>query len=291
MIEIRNLTKKFPGVIAVNNLSLDIHPGINGLVGENGAGKSTLLRLISGVFNEDEGTIFIDGKDHNQKEAKSNLFFLCDDPYCPNGATVKEIVTLYSSLSDLDEDKFYSLLNQLGLPKDRRVSTFSKGMKRQLFLCLSLAMKAEYILLDEAFDGLDPIVQDVVKQDIIDNSSSKTFLISSHNLSSLERLCDNFILLSKGRFTKGGGVEDLGRNFKKYQIIFKEKISESDLLDKGIKVVSYKQIGSISYLVTEGEDDEQIIKDVFDPTLIENVAIDNEEIIRLEMIVGRKEKN
>ena len=290
MIEIKNLTKEFPGVIAVNNLSLDVKPGINGLIGENGAGKSTLLRLIADVFQVSSGEILIDGKHHYEPEVKNSLFFLSDNPYFSTNMTPKEVVELYASLFDVDQEKFYSILNHLSLPTERRLSTYSKGMRRQLFLALSLSMKAEYILLDEAFDGLDPIVQDIVKQEIIENASSKTFIMSSHNLLSLERLCDNFILLSKGRCTKNGGLEDMGKNFKKFQIIFKQPVNKENLTALGVKVISFKTVGSIYYVVVDGEEDERIIKEKLEPTLMESVAIDTDELITLEMI-AQKEAN
>ncbi len=290
MIEIRNLVKKFPGVIAVNDLTIDIHPGINGLIGENGAGKSTLLRLIADVYQKDSGSILIDGQPNDQKEVKNNLFFLSDNPYVYNNYNAKETIDFYSSLFDLDIDKFYQILDRLSLPRDRNISTFSKGMRRQLFLALSLSMKAQYILLDEAFDGLDPIVQDVIKEEIILHSADKTFLISSHNLLSLQRLCDNFILLSKGQCKKNGGAEDLGKNFVKYQAIFDKDLTIKDFKDAGINAVSVKKIGSISYVVINGIGEEENIKEKFHPTLLENVPIDNEELIMLEMISAKNEE-
>ena len=149
-------------------------------------------------------------------------------------------------------------------------------------------MKAEYILLDEAFDGLDPIVQEVIKDEIIRNAENKTFLVSSHNLASLERLCDNFILLSKGRCKKEGAGKDLGQHFKKYQILFEHEVCKEDLLRSGIKVISFKRVGSITYVVTAGDNDEEIIRTKFHPTLMENVIIDNDEIIKLEMIMAKE---
>ena len=103
MIEIKNLTKEFPGVIAVNNLCLEVRPGINGLIGENGAGKSTLLRLIADVFQVTSGEILIDGKHHNEPEVKNNLFFLSDNPYFSTNMTPKEVVELYASLFEVDQ--------------------------------------------------------------------------------------------------------------------------------------------------------------------------------------------
>ena len=292
MIKILDLVKKFDnGVIAVNNLSLDIHTGINGLVGENGAGKSTLLRCIADVYQKDNGKIYIDGFDNSSDEARSEVFFLSDSPYYSFNSNAKETMDFYSSLFDLDENKFNELMSKLSLPLDRRISSFSKGMRRQLFLCIALSMKAKFILLDEAFDGLDPLVQDVIKEEIIKNAENKTYLISSHDLLSLERLCDNFIVLSKGRCTKEGAHEDLGKSFKKYQILFKEEVREDDLIKAGVEVVSYKKIGSIISLVVAGINDDEIIKDKFNPTLFENVVLDNDEVIKLEMLMAKKGGN
>ena len=291
MIEIRNLIKRFPpNVIAVNNLTLDIKTGINGLIGENGAGKSTLLRLIADVYKLDEGEILINGVDHSEDSARNDLFFLSDDPFYNGNDNARENMLFYASLFDLDEEKFVEMMSKLSLPLDRRVSTFSKGMRRQLFLCIALSMKAHYILLDEAFDGLDPIVQDVIKEEIINNAFDKVFLVSSHNLVSLERLCDNFILLSKGVCKKEGTGEDLGRSFRKFQVIFNKDITIKDLKKEGINAISMKKIGSITYIVTSGdEDEEKKIVDIFHPALIENVAIDNDEIIKLEMLLAKEE--
>ena len=290
MIEIKNLTKRFPpSVIAVNNLTLNIDRGVNGLIGENGAGKSTLLRLIADVYKKDEGEILVGGNDNSSDEARRSVFFLSDDPFYSSNGTAMATMEFYASLFDLDKGKFKAMMNKLDLPLDRRIGTFSKGMRRQLFLCIALSMDAEYILLDEAFDGLDPIVQDVIKEEIIKNAEEKTFLVSSHNLVSLERLCDNFILLSKGRCKKEGAGEDLGRSFKKYQIIFDFDITEEVLKQNGVKVISFKKAGSIVYIVTTGEDDERIIREKFNPRLIESVMIENDEIIKLEMIMAKEE--
>ena len=288
MIEIKNLTKKFPNVIAVNNLSLNVDKGINGLIGENGAGKSTLLRLIADVYQKDGGEILIDGKSNSDKDSRTNVFFLCDDPYHSSNGNAISTLDFYESLFDLDKEVFKRMMSKLSLPLDRRIGTFSKGMRRQLFLCIALSMKANYILLDEAFDGLDPIVQDVIKEEIIKSSSEKTFIVSSHNLQSLERLCDNFILLSKGRLGKEGAQEDLGQSFTKYQMILDKDVTKEELEALGISTISIKKVGSITMLVTTSKDAEQIIKDNYNPRLLESIMIDNDEVIKLEMLLAKE---
>ena len=289
MIEIKNLTKEFPGVIAVNNLSLDVRPGINGLIGENGAGKSTLLRLIADVFQVTSGEILIDGKPHNLPEVKNNLFFLSDNPYFSTNMTPKEVVELYGSLFDVDKDKFFRILNSLSLPTERRLSTYSKGMRRQLFIAIALSFKGEYVMLDEAFDGLDPLVLDTIKQEIISDADKKTYLVSSHNITSLERLCDNFIVLSKGRCKNTGTIEDLGENFVKYQIFTKEAITQIDLEALGYKILSFKKLGSINNVVFYGNVTDELLKQKYEVLLFERIPIDPDEIIALEMLSARKE--
>ncbi len=289
MIEIKNLTKTFGEVKAVDDLSINIYPGINGLVGENGAGKSTLLRLISDVYQSDDGTILIDEKENHEVDAKKEIFFLSDNPYVPSNSSVKQTYEFYYTLFSLNENRFVEIMNKLSLPLNRKVSTFSKGMKRQFFLALSLSANCKYILLDEAFDGLDPLVLETIKQEIIKDADEKTYIVSSHNISSLERLCDNFILLSKGRCKKTGNIEHLGENFTKYQIFAKENITEEILVALEYRVLSFKKVGSINNVVFYDDVDLTKLKKKFDILLAEKIPIDPDEIIALEMLSAKKE--
>ena len=291
MIEIQNLTKTFGNVKAVNNLSVTINEGINGLVGENGAGKSTLLRLIADVYQQDSGKILLDGNSHFNIDVKKNVFFLSDDPYYPNGATIEETFEFYTTLFDLDEEVFKQLITNLDLPRRRKVSTFSKGMRRQFFVAIALASKAQYILLDEAFDGLDPLIMDLIKQTIAENAEKRTFVISSHNISSLERLCDTFIVLSKGQCVTNSNVEDISANYVKYQIIFKNKsVNKQTLESLGINVVSFRKLGSICNVVFAGDKDIENLKATLETVLCEQIAIDPDEVIAIEMLNARKKK-
>ena len=289
MIEIKNLVKTFGSVRAVDDLSITVNSGINGLIGENGAGKSTLLRLISDVYQPDSGEIIIDGIKNNDIRAKKEIFFLPDNPYAPHNSAVMQTFEFYSALFDLDKDKFMEIMNKLSLPTDRKVSTYSKGMRRQLFIAIALSSNAKYALLDEAFDGLDPLVLATVREEIIKDADKKTYIVSSHNISSLERLCDSFILLSKGRVGKNGDVEHLGENFVKYQILVKGQLEQKDLEALSYRVLSFKKVGSLCNVVFHDEIDESIIRNKMDVILLEKIAIDPDELIALEMLDARKE--
>ena len=282
MIQIEHLTKRFGKVVAVNNFTLNIDKGLIGLVGENGAGKSTLLRLISDVYDPDEGKVFIDGESNKSITAKKKVFFLSDKPYVPVNTTVKEVFKLYSALFDMDEEYFNKAMSRLSLPTNRKVSTFSKGMQRQFFIVMALSANVDILLMDEAFDGLDPLVLEIIRQEIISRGEGKTFILSSHNMTSLEKLCSSFIILSKGRLAKDGNAEDLGENMVKYQILFKSPVSKEELESK-YDIVSFKKVGSIVHLVTRGEI-ESDIKSEYKPILIEPVAIDPDELIVLQMM-------
>ena len=289
MIEIKNLVKTFGSVRAVDDLSITVNSGINGLIGENGAGKSTLLRLISDVYQADSGEIIIDGVPNYKVTAKKDVFFLPDNPYAPHNMAVSQVFEFYSTLFDLDKEKFMAIMDRLSLPTDRKVSTYSKGMRRQLFIAIALSSNAKYALLDEAFDGLDPLVLATVREEIIKDADKKTYIVSSHNISSLERLCDSFILLSKGRVGKNGDVEHLGENFVKYQILVKGQLEQKDLEALSYRVLSFKKVGSLCNVVFHDEIDESIIRNKMDVILLEKIAIDPDELIALEMLDARKE--
>ena len=291
MIEIRNLVKEFAGPVrAVNNLTVNIDKGINGLVGENGAGKSTLLRLIADVYQKDSGSILIDGETNTDLDVKKDIFFLPDNPYTPNVSTIRQTFEFYRSLFDLDKKAFEKYISKLNLPLDRRVSTFSKGMQRQFFVGLALSSRAKIIMLDEPFDGLDPLVLDVIKQEIIKNAENKTYIVSSHNVSLLEKLCDKFIVLSKGVCAVNSDIEHIGTSYIKYQILFKQPKVTKELIESfGYEVISFKKLGSIYNIVFKDGVDIEKIKEILPVILCEEVPIDADELIALEMLSARKE--
>lgn len=290
MIELKGLSKHFDEVKAVDSLTVNIEDGITGLVGENGAGKSTLLRLISDVIYPDSGSIEIDGFSSSSVEAKKILFFLDDDPYAPNGSTVKGIYDFYSCFYNIDPNKYNSLIKKFGLPTNQKVSTFSKGMKRQAFMALSLSVNVKYLLLDEAFDGLDPLVLSAIKSELISESNaSKNVLISSHNISALERLVDRTIILYKGKLAGNQSTSHIGEEFIKYQACFNIPVNEGTIEELGIKVISFKKVGSICQMViVSSPEAERNIKEKLKPILFEKVPIDPDEAVMITMLAARK---
>ena len=293
MIQISNATKRFDQKVAISSLSLDIDTGVIGLVGQNGAGKSTLLRMIAGVYQVDEGKILVDSFLNTSKESKELVFFLPDDPYAPINSDINSVLEFYKLFYDVDEDIFDNLVDKFTLPRKVKINKFSKGMKRLLFIALSLSINCRYLLLDEAFDGLDPLVLETVKEQIVRicKDKEKTVVVSSHNVTALEKLVDKFVVIHDGRLSKDGDLDSLGETFVKYQAIFKEAVDEETLTQLGLNVLSYRKAGSIHNFVinnSKNTDVEKIL-DKLNPTLLENIAIDANEIILLQMALAKKE--
>ncbi len=290
MIEIQHVTKSFGSTKALNGLQLSIGDGITGLVGENGAGKSTLLRCIAGVLNPEEGSIFIDGKERNDVEAKKEIYFLSDFPFAPANSTIDKVYEFYSCFYDFDLDRFHEILTNFSLPPTGKINNFSKGMRRQLFVALALAAKTKYLLMDEAFDGLDPIALDAIKGEIIkEKENGRNIIISSHNISTLEKLADRFVMLSKGHLAENKQTQSLGENFVKFQAFFETNPTEEELSSL-CSLIYYRKVGSILNFVME-EDEAALtrIKETFKPKFIENVNIDGDELVTLAMIKARKD--
>ena len=290
MIEIKNVSKIFGNRVAVDNLSLNIDNGIYGLVGQNGAGKSTLFRIIAGVYDIKDGTVEIDSNLSTSTDAKKLVFFLPDDPYVDRNDNIKDVYDYYSCFYEIRDDRFTRLIDKFSLPRNVAISKFSKGMKRQLFVCLALSINAKYLLLDEAFDGLDPITLEVIKDELLKaKEEGKTIVISSHNINSLEKLVDTFVMITKGKISQNETNETFGTNFVKFQAMFKYEITEEALRNVGLNVVSFKKYGSIFNIVVMDEEGiEEKINKVAPASLLERIPIDAEEIVKLNMMVARK---
>lgn len=203
MIEIVNVTKKFERFICLDRVSMTIPDGtIYGLVGENGAGKSTLLRLIAGVLRADEGEIRIDGDKISNVAAKQKIFYMPDNQYYEKNATPLTVGDFYRTFyPSFSMEEYRYLLEQFGLEEGALVETFSKGMKKQMFIAAAVCADTGYLLCDEVFDGLDPQVR-ITVNDLLKSAAAgrnMTILMVSHYLEELDRICSMKGFLHRGR--------------------------------------------------------------------------------------------
>lgn len=224
MIQIRGLQKHFDDVCAVSGLSLEIPEGtLFGLLGTNGAGKTTLLRTLSGILEADSGEIKVDGEPLDK--AKERIFFLPDSPYYFPNAGMEQMAKFYADqYPDMDRESVAYMAEVLELDIKRPLRTFSKGMKRQALLILALCARTKYLLCDEVFDGLDPIVTEVMKNLFRQEMKERKFtaVVASHRLNELEDICGNIAILHKGGLVTAGDMKGRAENVRKFQCVFRE---------------------------------------------------------------------
>src|SRR5690554_1729441 len=253
MIEIKNVFKSFGENEVLNDLSLTIKKGsIFGLVGINGAGKSTLLRMISGVYNVCSGNILIEGEEvYENPSAKRKIFFLPDDPYFSYRLTGDELKDLYKSYYNFNDDTFYKHLTTFKLDSKKPIHNYSKGMKRQIFISLAIACEPEYILLDEAFDGLDPLARLHFKRALIELSTNNntTVIISSHALRELEDICDSYGLIDHNTIISEGEIDNALNNMNKYQFASDINLTKEMIKSRSEEHTSEPSHVRISYAV------------------------------------------
>lgn len=203
-LEIRNLSKSFPG-FSLENLSLTLPSGcILGLIGENGAGKSTTIKLILDILHKDGGSITILGRDNqdNIQLTKEDVGVVLDEvgiPECLNARQVgKVMANIYRNWQG---ERYDGYLKQLSIPEKKPFKEFSRGMKMKLGIAIALSHDPKLLLLDEATNGLDPVVREEVVElfRAFAAEEDHAVLISSHIVSDLEKLCDYIAFLHNGK--------------------------------------------------------------------------------------------
>lgn len=249
MIEIHSLTKTFDKIKAVDDVSVMIKNNtVFGLIGTNGAGKSTVLRMISGVLKPDSGTVTVDNMPvYDNVEAKKKLFFIADEPYFFANSNAKVMEKYYSGVyENFNREEFYRYLESFNLDKNRKIGTFSKGMKKQLALLLGICAHTDYILCDETFDGLDPVMRQGIKSIFAKEMEERGLspVIASHNLRELEDICDHVGLLHKGGVLLSKDLEDMKCNIQKIQCVFSSVEEELKAIN-GMEVLKKEQRGSL----------------------------------------------
>ncbi len=285
MIEVKDLCKSFKDKEVLNNINLTIEDGkVFGLVGINGAGKSTLLRLLCGVYKVDSGKVLFDGEEVFENEKiKKDIFFLPDEPYYSTNTTPNSLKDIYKVFYDLDEKRYLEYIEEFKLPLKKPLNKFSKGMKRQVFISLALAIKPKYLLLDEAFDGLDPLARLTFKRALIDliNEYNSTIIISSHSLRELEDICDSYGLLDNKAISSSGDISEALEQVHKYQVAFENEVYEEDL---DFEYKSFSKDRRIIKIVVK-EDYEEFSKLIskYKPLIIDEIPIDFEELFIIEV--------
>lgn len=258
MINVDNVTKQFGDFYALNQFSLKIKSGsAYGLLGSNGAGKSTLLRILAGIYRQDSGEVTVDGEPvYDNVAVKQRVFYVSDDTGQYENMTPNEMKKMFALFyPTFSEEKFEKLMKVIDLPEDKRMSTFSKGMKRQAAVVCGLAASTDVLLLDEAFDGLDPTMRINVRKMLFEAmaENNSTVVISSHNLTEIEELCDSVGLVHKGKVVFDRELDSIKSSLHKIQASFESNMKINDFPE--IEIISMNTVGSVQNFIIRGDCD------------------------------------
>lgn len=292
MLKIDQLQKSFGNKQILNNLCLEIPEGtIFGLVGINGAGKSTLLRCIAGVYEPEQGCIlFNDSDTYEDERVRNEIAFVSDEAYFPVGSTIKSVKQLYETLYDyFSQEDYKKYLELFQLDENASIVNLSKGNKRRVSLLFALCTKPKLLLLDEAYDGLEPLARykfkNVLTQLIEDEQI--TVIISSHNLKELEDICDSFGILEDGKMMEYGDLTESKENINKYQIVFDQELEDNafDAFD----ILHLDHEGRVYKLVAKGNQNTVLSKiQEMHPLLVDVLQVNFEELFIYELQAKEK---
>ena len=217
-VEVNNLTKNFKNALAVNNISFKINKGkILGLLGPNGCGKSTTIGMMLGLIKPTSGKVIVNNQniENNRTNLLEKMNFISPYIELPKKLTVEENLKVYGRLYGVKnlKEKIYDLMEKLNLIdfKSRKTGELSSGQKNRVSLAKALVNDPEILLLDEPTASLDPDVGDTIRSFIEDFASNKntTILLASHNMSEVERLCNEVMMMKDGKIIDMGKSNDL----------------------------------------------------------------------------------
>lgn len=237
MLEIKNVSKSFGKVKALDNISFNVEKGdLFGLIGQNGAGKSTLFRCIMDFFDEYEGEILYDGNLMKSLPLEK-IGFLPEERSLSPKKTIEEEIRYFARLNlmkGLDKktlQKYFDKFEIKGKLNDK-IKDLSKGNQQKVQLLASLIYKPDFLILDEPFSGLDPynirLLQDIIKEV---NELGTTIIFSSHNMENIEDMCNKLVMLKDGQVVLEGSPKEIRNSYPKDKLLIECEEDISDILN------------------------------------------------------------
>lgn len=253
MIEIKNVVKEFDGFRALDELSMTVPSGsVYGLVGPNGAGKSTIIRHLTGIYRQDSGEVLVDGQPvFENPSVKNRIAYIPDDIFFFSNASIGEMARFYRSIyPQFDAERFKKLGEMFGLDTKRQMRKLSKGMQKQAAFWMMMALRPEFLVLDEPVDGLDPVMRrqiwSIVMADVAENGT--TVLVSSHNLRELEDVCDHVGIMNKGKIMIERTLSELQEGIVKLQLA----LPDGGTLPDGLDILHKTSTGRLQTIILHG---------------------------------------
>ncbi len=290
MLEVRGLVKKFDEKLVLDNINYSFEKGkIYGLVGINGAGKSTLLRTMAGIYKGTIGEVVYNNENvYDSKIAKANIFYFPDENFTLLQPTIEKYIEFFEAIYGKRNSERYEKLKEFfNLDIEGKISKFSKGMKKQAFLFINLCFDMEYLLLDETFEGIDPVIKSKITRLLLEEVEERgiTLIISSHNINELETICDEILLLNNNKLENN---EIERANMYKVQVGFREQTSFVG--NERVKILKTEQRGSVYNLIVSGDLDE--VNEYFEnlnPAILDVFSLSAEEMMIYKVEAGKYE--
>lgn len=249
-LEARNIIKQYANHRALNDVSIQVPKGkIYGLLGPNGAGKTTLIRIINRITAPDSGEVFLNGRASLPSDIY-NIGYLPEERGLYKKMKVKEHALFLAELKGLKKheanqriDEWFEKFNITSW-KDKKVEELSKGMQQKIQFITTVIHDPELLILDEPFSGFDPVNAELLKKEILElKEKGKTIILSTHNMESVEALCDEITLINKSQVVLQGNVTEIRNKYKKH--VFTVTVSGNDFeLPSGLFSLESKESNS-----------------------------------------------
>ena len=283
IIECKQVCKNFGPKVALDNLSLDLPEGkIFGLLGPNGAGKTTLIRIINRITIPNSGSVLFNGRPITQEDVEK-IGYMPEERGLYRKMKVGEQAMYLAQLKGMSAREAQNSLKEwfirFGIQSwwDKKVEELSKGMAQKIQFITTVVHKPSLMILDEPFSGFDPVNADLIRKEILRlKEEGATIILSTHDMGSVEELCDEIALVNHGKLVISGGVDDIRREYgnnnvelvypdeegRHPEVLPQETDGTSTLaafLEKGVQINSYRELmprmsDIFIKLVTEGEE-------------------------------------
>lgn len=241
-LKINNISKQFENHKALNNVSFEVKKSsIFGLLGPNGAGKTTLIRIINRIFEADTGEVFINNEKLHPDHI-SMIGYLPEERGLYAKMKVGEQILFFAKLKGLNQKEAMNeakvWMDKLGISTwwDKKVEELSKGMQQKVQFIITVLHKPDLLIFDEPFTGFDPINVDLIKKQILWlKEQGTTIIFSTHNMASVEEICEQIVLINKGQKILEGNIADIKNKFSEntYEVVFQKEpenfVSTDDL--------------------------------------------------------------
>ena len=229
---INRLSKQYKNKIAVDRISLTLHQGVYGLLGANGAGKTTLMRMLCGILRPTSGTVMFENMDVSTEDYRKELGYLPQDfGYYPN-FTGRDFLMYMAVLKGMTKSRAQKrcakLLDEVGLKEmgDKKIKTYSGGMKQRLGIAQALLSHPRILILDEPTAGLDPKERVRFRDMIAALGKESIVILSTHIVSDIEHIADRILLMKDGQIIFNGTQEEIGEDLEEFYLKQFEEVGE-----------------------------------------------------------------